>query len=686
MAGERTVKIRFVGDSRGVEQAADRGGAAVTKWGGAVEKANGVAAKAAAIGGAAVAAALGAAVATGLEQSQIKAKLAAQLGATGPAAKVAGDAAGDLYARGVVGSMEEAAAAVKTVFQNGLVPKDAGKAEIDAVAARVSSLAVTLDEDASAVGRAVSQMVKTGIADSSEEAFDLLAKGTQLGINKSEDLLDTFNEYGTQFRKLGIDGPQSLGLLNQAIQAGARDSDVAADALKEFTLRAVDVANPETISGFKAIGLNAADMGAAIAAGGDRANVALDKTLDGIRAIKDPVERAKVATQLFGTQAEDLGDALFAMDPSSAAKGIGEIGGAAAQAGKTLEESAGAQVAAFTRQLQEGLVNALASVIGWVQRNEAVVKTLAAVLIPIAGIIGTIVAATKVYTAVQTALNVVMAANPIGLVVLAIAALIAIVVLIATKTKFFQTIWAAVWPKIRAAAEAVGNWFTRTLWPSLKKAFDQLVAVLKFLFSTWKTYFNFILGLGRSLVSGYVSYVTSVVNVLRRIISAVIDVYNAVTSWFGKVIGYVRGLPGKIRSATSGMWNGIKDSFRSAINYVVDRWNSLSFTLPSVNTPFGKIGGTTISTPDLPRLATGGWMQPGRTYLTGENGPELLTSERRAYVNDAGSTAGMLGGGGAPTVQVFIGERELTDIVDVRVTQNNRQLRRAAGARLAGAR
>lgn len=67
-------------------------------------------------------------------------------------------------------------------------------------------------------------------------------------------------------------------------------------------------------------------------------------------------------------------------------------------------------------------------------------------------------AATVTWTGVQWLLNVALSANPIGLVVIAIAALIAIVVLIATKTTWFQDIWRIAWGGIKTAALAVWDW------------------------------------------------------------------------------------------------------------------------------------------------------------------------------------------------------------------------------------
>lgn len=66
-------------------------------------------------------------------------------------------------------------------------------------------------------------------------------------------------------------------------------------------------------------------------------------------------------------------------------------------------------------------------------------------------------AATGVWTAAQWLLNVALTANPIGLIIVGIAALIAIVVLIATKTTWFQRGWSAAWDAIKAVTARVGS-------------------------------------------------------------------------------------------------------------------------------------------------------------------------------------------------------------------------------------
>jgi len=69
--------------------------------------------------------------------------------------------------------------------------------------------------------------------------------------------------------------------------------------------------------------------------------------------------------------------------------------------------------------------------------------------------------ATGIATAAQWAWNVAMDANPIGLIVLAIAALVAAIVYVATKTKFFQTVWSATWGFIKKIFWGFVGWFKK---------------------------------------------------------------------------------------------------------------------------------------------------------------------------------------------------------------------------------
>lgn len=103
-------------------------------------------------------------------------------------------------------------------------------------------------------------------------------------------------------------------------------------------------------------------------------------------------------------------------------------------------------------------------VIGWAKDNTGTVKVLAVAVAVLAGGILAVNVAMKAYraavvvaTAVQWAMNVALAANPIGLIVIAIAALVAGVILAYKKFEPFRRIVDSVWQAIKKAVEWVGK-------------------------------------------------------------------------------------------------------------------------------------------------------------------------------------------------------------------------------------
>ncbi|MBT2213456.1 phage tail tape measure protein [Actinomadura sp. NEAU-AAG7] len=313
----------------------------------------GVMAGAGLAGGAAFAGAL----AKGLDASAAQGKLKAQLGLSAQESKRIGGVAGKLYADAYGESMEDVNAAVKSVVQNMDGMRSASSADLQQTTARAMTLANVLDEDVGGVTNAVAQLMRNKLVKNSTEAFDLIAKSTQLGVNKSEDLLDTINEYSTQFREVGLSGPKAMGLIFQAVRAGARDADTAADAIKEFAIRSKNVADPNTIKGFEALHLNVKQMTRTFAAGGPAADKAFRVVIDRLKQIKNPVKQNEIAVALFGTKAEDLGKALYALDPSTAVQGLGQLKGATDNASKAMGETSAAQFEKWKRGVEAAIVS-----------------------------------------------------------------------------------------------------------------------------------------------------------------------------------------------------------------------------------------------------------------------------------------------------------------------------------------
>ncbi|GGU49061.1 phage tail tape measure protein [Streptomyces violascens] len=313
---------------------------------------------AAALVGAAVGGALFAGISEAMDREAGTDLLSAQLGASPEQAKALGQAAGAVYSAGYGESIADANEALKSLWQQGLVPAGATADELANVSKQAMDVAAVLGDDVGPTANAVGTMLKTGMAKNAKEAFDILVVGAQNGSNKAEDLLDTFNEYSVQFQRVGLDGKTAMGLISQALQAGARDSDQVADALGQFGEKAV-AGGTAVEDAFKSIGLNADDIAARMSKGGKSAEGALGMTLKALRGTKDETVKLNAAAALFGDPANVMGKALYAMDPATAAasNGLDKVNGAAARAGETMHDNASQKLTAFWRTLQTGAVD-----------------------------------------------------------------------------------------------------------------------------------------------------------------------------------------------------------------------------------------------------------------------------------------------------------------------------------------
>ncbi|MER6832713.1 phage tail tape measure protein [Streptomyces cellulosae] len=339
----------------GVGEGADQ---AVSQAGTKMERLKQVAKGAALAAGAAAGAALISAMSEAMEHSRIAGRLGAQLGATPAEAQKYGKLAGALYADAVTEDFQGAADAISATMRAGIAPPGATEAQLKRIATGVSDLSSTFELDLGQTANAVGQTIKTGLAKDGREAIDIFTAGLQKAGPRADDLMDTFNEYSVQFQNMGLDAKTATGLLVQGMRAGARDTDVVADAIKEFSIQAV--AGSDKIKGaWDTLGLDSGKLFKQVAAGGDQAKEALDQTIQALATMEPGVKRDALAVELFGTKAEDLGEALFALDPSSAEKALGRVGGAADRMGDTLRDNAGTRVEQFKRGLQQGLVNFL---------------------------------------------------------------------------------------------------------------------------------------------------------------------------------------------------------------------------------------------------------------------------------------------------------------------------------------
>ena len=252
------------------------------------------------------------------------------------------------------------------------------------------------------------------------------------------------------------------------------------------------------------------------------------------------------------------------------------------------------------KELAQGFKDALPqiiAVIGWFRDNIGFVAQFAGVITALFigfklfnGALLIWNTTVKLATAIQTAFNIAMSANVIALIILAVVALIAGIIWLATQTTFFQDTWAAMCAGVQVALQATGDFFN-TVFTAIGQ---------------WWT----------DMVNGFVNGFTAFVSWIGGIL-------NVVGNFFANVWqGMVQGFRGAV--------NWIIGLFEGMINFIINGINSflklLNGGLSAIKDVTGidlKVG--MISNVSLPRLAKGGFVDQPTTALIGEAGPEVVT-------------------------------------------------------------
>jgi phage-related minor tail protein len=494
MANAKDFVVNILGDSSGVDKVfsafKDNAGKAA-------------AAAAAAFAGQQI----GNALAANVDADRVNRELNASLGATPAQAESWGAAAGALYRDAYGESLEEVSGAVESVVSSIGGMREASQADLEEVTAAAMNVAQAFELDVGEAATTAGLMVQNGLADNAMQAFDLMtASLQQVPEALRGDVMDATNEYAQYFSQLGLDGEQSMGLLVAASANGQYAIDKTGDALKELTIRGTDMSTA-SVAAYGAAGLSASDMATKLQAGGDQGAEALGQIATGLLGITDPQAQANAAIALFGTPLEDIGTdkiPAFLESLGAAQTGLGDTAGAAQAMGDTLNGSPAASAESWRRNMQGWVqdltnlpgplgdvalgvqafggdalnvagsvgmaVTAFRGMNGETIKNtvSTIANTAAAVGSKVALVAGTV--ATGVATAAQWAWNAAMSANPIGLVVLAIAALIAGIILLVKNWDSVKAAGAAAWDWIKGAWSGAGDFFSG-LGDKIKGAF-----------------------------------------------------------------------------------------------------------------------------------------------------------------------------------------------------------------------
>lgn len=231
-------------------------------------------------------------------------------------------------------------------------------------------------------------------------------------------------------------------------------------------------------------------------------------------------------------------------------------------------------------------------------------------------------AAAKVWAIAQRGLNIVLSLNPIGLVVIAIIALVAIFVVAYKRSDKFREIVDKAFRAIKKVAEDVAGFFTTKIPAAFAKIQDAASTVIGWIKKNWPLILAILTGPFGLAVLAVVKNFDRIKELGKGAIDFVRDKFNGLVDFF-------KGLPGTIGGIFSGLWDGIADTLKNALNSVLQ----LPLTVPEIDIPvIGKVGGQTL----IPALAKGGIVTGPTLALIGEAGPEAVIPLNGQYAT--GST------------------------------------------------
>ncbi len=278
-------------------------------------------------------------ISEGMAQLRVQDVFQARMGVDEDTINRFGNAAGNAWAQGFGASAQENLSVLDVGFQARLLAAGTGEQEAQRFVERMQTVMELTGESERSLAQGARGLVTGGMVKDYTEAFDLIVAAQQKGLNLSGDMMNTLGEYAINFKNLGLTGAQALGLINQMYEGNIRNTDLAADALREFATSTRD-GSVSTRATFRALGFDAAEMGQAFAAGGAEAQNAFGAIMVALAAVQDPQERNNIGLALFKERWNEANTAIAAMDFKTASQGFEDLGGKVDAAGERLHEHA----------------------------------------------------------------------------------------------------------------------------------------------------------------------------------------------------------------------------------------------------------------------------------------------------------------------------------------------------------
>lgn len=340
-----------------------------------------------------------------------------------------------------------------------------------------------------------------GFGISMEDAMKLVQDGLVSGANAGGDFIDTVREYPRYFKEAGLSAEDFIAITANAAQQGVF-SDKGVDVIKEGNLRIREMTTA-TADALNGIGISAEKVQADLQAGSITTFDVMQMVAAKLNEL--PASSAAVGTaiaDIFGGPGEDAGleyiktlaNIQLNMDAVKAAtQGTAEQQERQIQMQENLKNGLSGLIdlsAIYTDvkpyvdlTAQIGMaamgVGGLIKTVKAMNVQQAILKTR---IVAVAAAQKMVTIATTAWTAIQKVLNLVLTANPIGLIITAIGALVAGLIAAYKNCDGFRKIVDKVWEAIKPLANAIMN--------GLAKAFEWLVEKCKEAWQWLKTFWG----------------------------------------------------------------------------------------------------------------------------------------------------------------------------------------------------
>jgi hypothetical protein len=433
------------------------------------------------------------------------------------------------------------------------------------------------------------------------KALGLLNTATDLAAAKHESLNTAagqlgkaYNGAGKILKDFGITAAPKAASATKALEAASRSAESADKALASAKQHLSDI--QASLSGKTK--LSAADQ-IRLRDATQKVSDASAKAVDAHHKLTAAQDTAKAASQGQMTTMDELSNKLKGQASAAADTFGGHISAIRAH----LEDTAATLGQKYGPAIT-GAGTAMAGLGSVMKISGAAMDTAKAAAIGTRLELMALNIWTKIQTAAQWLFNAAMDANPITLVVLAIAALIAIIILVLVKTGVLKDVWndikrvaLDVWHAILAAVRAVWDWI-KAYWPLIlgfllgpialavgaiykyrDQIWDGIKAVWNWIKTTWGQIYGF----------------------LKKPVE---DAANWIRQTFNDLVTFFTGIPHRISTAIADVEHLLEAPFKAATDFIKRVWDDTVGKLKVPSIPgAGVISGLASH---IPGLQTGG--------------------------------------------------------------------------------